>query len=162
MTLTIDVQQDTDALTTTLTAEFDAPVDAVWQVWADPRKLERWWGPPTHPATVTAHSLEQGATVTYFMTGPEGDKHGGLFKILEADPPNRLRFKDAFCDAEGNVIDDMPSTSAIVTLVASGNGTVMTIESQFSTREDMDKLLAMGMLDGIQQAIGQIPAILGE
>ena len=26
-----------------------------WQLWADPRQLERWWGPPTYPATVVDH-----------------------------------------------------------------------------------------------------------
>ena len=48
------VQKDTDNLTMTITAEFDAPVDRVWQLWENPRQLERWWGPPTYPATVVA------------------------------------------------------------------------------------------------------------
>ena len=51
MTVT-NVHKDPEALTMTITAEFDAPVERVWQLWADPRQLERWWGPPTYPATV--------------------------------------------------------------------------------------------------------------
>ena len=47
----IDVSKDLDALTMTMTAEFVAPVAKVWQVWENPRLLERWWGPTTHPAT---------------------------------------------------------------------------------------------------------------
>jgi hypothetical protein len=47
------VQKDPQNLTMTLTAEFDAPPMRVWQLWSDPRQLERWWGPPTYPATVT-------------------------------------------------------------------------------------------------------------
>ena len=39
---------DLDALTITVTATFDHPVEKVWDLYADPRKLERWWGPPTH------------------------------------------------------------------------------------------------------------------
>ena len=62
------VDKDLDALTLTMTAEFAAPLDAVWQVWADPRKLERWWGPPTHPATFVAHDLRPGGRMHYFMT----------------------------------------------------------------------------------------------
>ncbi len=45
------VDTDTDGLTLTLVAEFDAPIEQVWQLWADPRRLEQWWGPPTYPAT---------------------------------------------------------------------------------------------------------------
>ena len=38
-------------LTLTITAEFNAPVTRVWELWENPRLLERWWGPPTYPAT---------------------------------------------------------------------------------------------------------------
>ena len=44
----------------TITAEFDATVERSWQLWADPRQLERWWGPPTYPATVVEHDLVPG------------------------------------------------------------------------------------------------------
>jgi uncharacterized protein YndB with AHSA1/START domain len=53
-----------------LDAEFDASPDRVWQLWADPRQLERWWGPADLPATVTAHDLRSGGRVDYHMTGP--------------------------------------------------------------------------------------------
>jgi hypothetical protein len=49
------IDTDYDNLTTTLVADFDAPIDEVWELWADPRKLEQWWGPPTYPATVEEH-----------------------------------------------------------------------------------------------------------
>lgn len=71
MTIT-SVQKDTEDLSMTLAAEFDAPTERVWQLWDDPRQLERWWGPPTYPATVTSHDLRPGGRVEYHMTGPEG------------------------------------------------------------------------------------------
>jgi uncharacterized protein YndB with AHSA1/START domain len=49
------VEKDFDELTLTLIADFDAPLERVWALWADPRPLERWWGPPTHPATFERH-----------------------------------------------------------------------------------------------------------
>ena len=66
----IRVEKDFDNLSLILVAEFDAPIERVWQLWADPRQLERWWGPPTHPATVEKHHLAAGGEVAYFMTGP--------------------------------------------------------------------------------------------
>ena len=56
----IDVVKDTEALTLTLTAEFAAAPERVWQVWADPRQLEQWWGPPTWPATFVDHDFVVG------------------------------------------------------------------------------------------------------
>ena len=65
---------DPDQLTLTLVAEFTAPPERVWQVWSDPRQLERWWGPPTWPATFTEHDVAVGGTSRYYMTGPEGER----------------------------------------------------------------------------------------
>jgi uncharacterized protein YndB with AHSA1/START domain len=59
----IRVEKDFDNLSLILVAEFDAPIERVWQLWADPRQLERWWGPPTHPATVEKHHLVAGGEV---------------------------------------------------------------------------------------------------
>src|SRR5664280_606556 len=73
----ISVVPDQQAHTLTLTAQYAAPVEDVWQLWADPRQLERWWGTPTHPATVLDHDLRVGGRVRYVMTGPEGDQHAG-------------------------------------------------------------------------------------
>jgi len=47
-----DVQQDLDNLTLTITADCAAPVQRIWQVYADPRQLEKVWGSPTYPALV--------------------------------------------------------------------------------------------------------------
>jgi hypothetical protein len=38
-----------DNLTITVIAEFDAPIGQIWELWSDPRKLERWCGPPGYP-----------------------------------------------------------------------------------------------------------------
>ena len=67
-----DIHKDPEQLTMTVVTELDAPVDRAWQLWADPRKLERWWGPPTYPATFVDHDLTPGGRCSYYMTGPGG------------------------------------------------------------------------------------------
>ncbi|MGH2477491.1 MAG: SRPBCC family protein, partial [Candidatus Limnocylindrales bacterium] len=86
----ISVDKDFDSLTLTLVAEFDAPIERVWQLWADPRKLERWWGPPSYPATVESHDLTAGGEVTYFMAGPAGETSRGWWRVTSVDPPKSL------------------------------------------------------------------------
>ena len=70
----IESKKDAEALTLTLVAEFDASVERVWQLWEDPRQLERWWGPPGYPATFTTHDLRAGGRVEYHMTTPQGEQ----------------------------------------------------------------------------------------
>lgn len=159
MTVT-NLVKDPENLTMTITSEFDAPVERVWEVWSDPRKLERWWGPPTHPATVVDHDLVPDGKVTYFMTAPEGDKYHGWWRVVAVDAPERLEFEDGFADDSGEPNLDMPTTTTVVTLDQTGSGTRMTIESTFPSTEAMEQMLEMGMEEGIQQALGQIDDIL--
>src|SRR4051794_35426512 len=51
------VDKNAEAKTMVITAEFTASITHVWQLWADPRLLERWWGPPGFPATFEQHDL---------------------------------------------------------------------------------------------------------
>ncbi len=162
MTVTT-VRKDPQALTMTLEAEFDASAERVWQLWADPRQLDRWWGPPSYPATFTKHDLAPGSRVIYHMTGPEGDQPTGYWDIVEADAPHRLVFRDGFANADGTPNNDMPVGEARVTIAAIGDGrTRMAIESIFPSAEAMEQVLAMGMEEGLTQAVGQIDAILAE
>jgi uncharacterized protein YndB with AHSA1/START domain len=156
-----DVNKDLDALTMTITAEFDTGAERVWEVWSDPRQLERWWGPPSHPATFVDHDLAPGARATYFMTDPEGKKYHGWWRIEEVDPPSRLRFEDGFADDDGKPNPEMPTTIATVTIAETDGTTTMSIESKFSSREAMEQVVEMGMEQGITEAVGQIDGILG-
>ncbi|HET7581782.1 MAG TPA: SRPBCC domain-containing protein [Candidatus Limnocylindria bacterium] len=161
MTVTA-VQKDPGALTLTLTAEFNASPERVWQLWADPRQLERWWGPPGYPATFTAHDFRVGGRSEYHMTGPEGPTPVGYWEVLELDPPRSMRIEDGFA-ADGTP-NDLPGPGGMnVTLEPiEGGRTRMTIENTFPDVSAMEQLLAMGMEQGLTEAVGQIDAILAE
>lgn len=162
MTVTA-VRKDAEALTMIVDAEFVASPERVWQLWADPRQLERWWGPPAYPATFTKHDLVPGSRVEYHMTGPEGDQPRGYWEILESDSPHRLVFRDGFANADGTPNSDLPLSDVRVAIHDVGNGrTRMSIESVFPGAAAMEQMLAMGMEEGLTAAIGQIDAILEE
>jgi uncharacterized protein YndB with AHSA1/START domain len=149
--------------TMTMEAEFNAPVERIWQLWADPRQLERWWGPPVYPATFTSHDLRPGGRVEYHMTGPEGDQPRGYWEVVEVVPPSRLVFRDGFANDDGSPNTELPESVGRVTIQEIGGGrTRMTIESEFASTEAMEQVLAMGAEEGLTQAVSQIDAILAE
>ena len=128
MTVT-NVQKNPEALTLTITSEFPAPVEKVWQIWENPRLLERWWGPPTYPATVLEHDLRPGGKVSYFMTSPGDERYHGWWKVISVDEPHRLHLEDGFADTEGNPTTDMPTTLTTVTFAVPLAATVKFIMS---------------------------------
>jgi uncharacterized protein YndB with AHSA1/START domain len=164
MTVTA-VRKDPEKLTLTLDAEFDASPDQVWNLWADPRKLERWWGPPAYPATFTSLELRPGGRASYYMTDPDGQPTPpGYWEILAVDPPRRIEMIDGFANADGTPNENMPGPGGMnVTIEPIGGGrTRMTIESTFPDTATMEELLAMGQEEGMTEAVGQIDAILAE
>lgn len=151
-----DVQQDLDTLTLTITADFAAPVERIWQVYADPRQLERVWGPPTYPATVVHHELTPGGRVTYYMTGPKGDKHAGYWLVTEVNEPRGFSFDDGFADLDFNPRPGLPVSKNAYTFTEQGGGTRATYVSRYESAEALKQVLDMGIVEGATSAINQI------
>lgn len=161
MTVTT-VHKDPEQLTMTITASFDAPIERVWQLWANPRQLERWWGPPEYPATVVDHTFEPGGSVSYYMTSPDGDKYHGWWRVTAVEAPSRLEFDDGFATDDGTPNPDLPVTSTRVTLDPDGDGgTGMTLTTTFPSIAAMEQLAEMGMEEGMLAAMSQMDDLLG-
>lgn len=159
MTVT-NVEKDLETLTMTFSAVFAAPITRVWAMWANPRDLERWWGPPTYPATFEEHALSPGADVSYFMTGPEGDRQHGWWRVLLAEAPHRLEFENGLANEDGTPRADTPSMTVRVTLHEESGRTRMEVATTYPSSEAMNTFLAMGMEEGMTLAMGQIDALL--
>ena len=150
----VTVDKDLDGLSLLLVADFDAPIERVWQLWADPRLLERWWGPPTHPATMRKHDLTAGGEVAYFMTGPDGERSYGWWRVESVDPPTSLAFTDGFAQ------DDTPITAVQVRLAEHDAGTRMHLRFVFESTGHMDELERWGAFDVFPLSVGQMDALL--
>lgn len=156
----ISTTKDPATLTLTLVADFDASPDRVWEVWEDPRKLERWWGPPTYPATFTRHDFVVGGESRYFMTGPAGETPRGWWRIDAIEKPHRLEFANGLAGDDGEPVAGVDPMPGYVTFEAVDGGTRMTAVTCFVSVEQMETMLGMGMQEGMTQAIGQIDALV--
>jgi uncharacterized protein YndB with AHSA1/START domain len=132
----------------------------VWDLYADPRQLERVWGPPTHPATFVDHRLAIGNRSTYYMTAPDGEKFAGWWRITAVDRPNSFAFDDGFADEEFNDAPGMPVSRNLYTFVEDDGRTRATFVSSYDSAEAMQQVLDMGVEEGATQAINQIDAFL--
>jgi uncharacterized protein YndB with AHSA1/START domain len=155
-----DVDKDVNALTMTITAEFDADAERLWELWADPRQLERWWSPPSHSSTFVDHELTVGARTTYFMTGPDGSEHHGRWRIEEVEPPHRLRLSDDVVDDEGKPEDGGPAAMTVTIAEADGTAT-MSVQTHFADRESMEQTIEGGFEQGLIETLKQIDPLLG-
>lgn len=156
----LTTRADREALTFTLEAEFAAPVERVWQLWEDPRQLEKWWGPPTWPATFVRHDLRPGGESRYYMTGPDGTRAGGWFATISTDAPSGVVFRDGFAGEDGEPVDLEDYSTTAVVLTPAGAGTHMRVTATHRELEQLERVLEMGMAEGMTEAMNQIDALL--
>ena len=158
----VDIRKDTQALTMTVVAQFAAPVARVWDAYADPRQLERFWGPPEWPATFSRHDFAVGGRSEYVMNGPAGKKSAGFWEFVAIDPQKSFEVKDGFLGEDGKPAAGMPTMRMRFTFEPHDNGTRMTTVTTFPSLQALEQLLNMGMEEGMKAAMGQIDAVLAE
>jgi uncharacterized protein YndB with AHSA1/START domain len=156
------VSSDANALTLTVVGDYPVPVERLWQAYADPRQLERFWGPETWPATFTRHDMAVGGRSEYHMTGPDGSTSRGWWRYLAVEPGRRIEVEDGFAHDDGTPNDTMPSMRMVFTFEPTATGSRFTSVTHFPSLEAMQKLVEMGMEEGLRSAMGQLDGVLAE
>lgn len=149
------VTKDPEALTLTLVADFPVPRRRLWEAWADPLQLERFWGPPSAPATFTHHDFRVGGRAEYFLAGADGEKWSGSWKFTAVDPIDSFEADDGEDNAED---EDMPM-SMTFTFEATPTGSRMVSVTRFSSVEAMEQTTP-GMEIGLRAAMPQLDEVL--
>ncbi|WP_422115918.1 SRPBCC family protein [Brachybacterium sp. UNK5269] len=155
-----DIAHDLDRLTITITAQFAAPVQRIWEIYADPRQLEQVWGPPGFPATVVEHSLAPGGRVTYYMTGPDGERYHGYWNVLAVEEPRSFTYEDGFAHEDFSPNPDLPVSTCVSTFSEQDGGTRAVYTTSYPSREGLQTVLDMGVEEGARTSIDQIDGLI--
>ena len=151
------VTRDAAQLTLTVVGDYPVPQQRLWDAFADPRQLERFWGPPTWPATFTRHDLKVGGRAEYFLSGENGEKWIGSWTFTAVTPISSFEAHDGEDNAED---EDMPASMKF-TFDATPTGSRITIVTRFSSVEAMEQTTP-GMEEGLRAAMPQLDAVLAE
>jgi uncharacterized protein YndB with AHSA1/START domain len=155
-----DVTTDPEALTMTLVADFAAPAQRLWDAFTDPRQLERFWGPPGYPATFTEFDLEAGGRARYHMTSPKGERFDGVWEFLEIDGPRTFTALDSFANEKGEIVADLPTSRMVFVFEETPSGSRLTNTTHFDSADALEKVVAMGAVEGSTLAINQLDQVL--
>jgi uncharacterized protein YndB with AHSA1/START domain len=156
------VTSDPSTLTLTIVGDYPVPVERLWQAWVDPRQIERFWGPPGWPATFTRHDVAEGGESRYHMTGPDGGRSAGYWRYEVVEQHRRIEVVDGFARDDGTANDAMPSMRMRFDFEPTDDGSRFVSVTTFPDLAAMEKILAMGMLEGVQAALGQMDDVLAD
>ncbi|AZZ35486.1 hypothetical protein CIK05_01275 [Bdellovibrio sp. qaytius] len=117
-----------------LSREFQASKDLMWQCWTDKNHLEKWSGPKGSKLKNSVHEFKTGATNHYCMTMPDGNESWGLQVYRDIVKPDRVVYVTSFSDSKGNKTRHPMSATwplemlTTITLLSLGDKTRVTIE----------------------------------
>ncbi|GAA5034480.1 SRPBCC domain-containing protein [Microbacterium fluvii] len=155
-----DITTDPEKLTMTLVADFAAPVERLWQVFTDPRQLERFWGPPGWPATFATWDFRPGGRIDYHMTSPRGEASRGSWEVLGIDEGASFEVNDSFVGDDGEKLEGFPAMRMVFAFDETAGGSRLTNVTYFTSVEALEQTVAMGAIEGSRMAMDQLDAVL--
>jgi uncharacterized protein YndB with AHSA1/START domain len=106
--------------------------------------------------------MREGGRSEYAMTGPQGGSSRGYWVFERVEPPGLIEVRDGFLCDDGTENTEMPTIHMRMTFEATPRGSRFVSVSTFTSLEALEELVAMGMLDGMRAAMGQIDAVLAD
>jgi uncharacterized protein YndB with AHSA1/START domain len=90
--------------TVSITKEFDATQDLVWDAYTKPELLDQWWAPKPFSSRTTAMDFKVGGRRFYAMVGTDGQEmRWSVQKYTSITPKTNFKFFNAFSDANENL-----------------------------------------------------------
>jgi uncharacterized protein YndB with AHSA1/START domain len=141
---------------------FNAPRALVWQAWTHPEHLAQWWGPKGWTLLVCKVDFRPGGTWLYCMRGPDGQDSWGKTVYREIVEPERIVHTDIFVDADGNHVKGTPEMLITVEFAEQDGKTRITSRTQFASLDDLNAVLAIGVVQGITETWDRLENLLLE
>ena len=139
---------------------FDAPLEQVWRAWTESDLLDQWWAPKPWKTNTKSMDFREGGRWLYFMQGPDGSRHFCSVDYQSVTPKKSFAVRNAFCDENGTINNDLPVMHWKNSFSKSGDGSKVEVEITFVTVADLDKIVAMGFKEGFASAHSNLDELL--
>lgn len=136
-----------------LTRDIDAPSELVFEVWADPKHLARWWGPEGFSNPRCEVDFRPGGAIRIDMLSPDGTLYpvGGFFQEIVV--PEKLVFSASALDGLGHPLLDVLNT---ITFSDRGGTTRLIVEAHILKTTDDSSPYLQGMETGWKQTLDRL------
>ncbi|MEK7510731.1 MAG: SRPBCC domain-containing protein [Patescibacteria group bacterium] len=165
----VHVTKDLENKILTIERSFDAPKEKLWKAYADKQWFTRWWGPEGWETTVKEFDFVPGGKIHYGMKCVDenqgewfGKESWGLMVLESIDEPTSFSAKDYFSDVDGVVDPTLPAQKFTVELIEEGDKTRLVTRSITDSAEQLEQLVAMGMIEGFSSQLNKLEKLLGE
>jgi uncharacterized protein YndB with AHSA1/START domain len=149
---------DKETKTVSITAEFDAKRDLVWDAYTKPELLDQWWAPKPLASRTKVMEFREGGRRFYAMVSPEGDELGwAVQKYTSITPKTNFKFFNAFADKDEN--PELPGSEWDHTFSEQNGTTKVSITIYNESLERLERILD-GFTQGMKMSLSNLENLL--
>lgn len=157
-TKTMDFNVNKETKTVTITAEFDAPGDLVWDAYTKPELLDQWWAPKPFKSRTKAMEFREGGRRFYAMVSPEGVERWAVQRYTSITPKTNFKTLNTFADADEN--PELPGSDWDLTFTENAGKTTVHVSIYNESLERLERLVAMGFKEGTAATFENLKELL--
>ena len=128
--------------TVSITKEFDAPRDLVWDAYTKAELLDQWWAPKPMTSRTKVMEFKVGGRRFYAMVSPDGQERWAVQEYRSITPKTNFKFFNAFADADENL--QLPGSDWDFNFSERDGKTTVNISIYNESLERMERIMADG------------------
>jgi uncharacterized protein YndB with AHSA1/START domain len=151
---------DKESNTLTITREFLANRQLVWDCYTKSELLDQWFAPK--PLTTKTKSMEfrEGGHWHYAMIDPSGTEYWGYTEYVIIKPIDYYTSLDAFSNEKGELNKDLPRAKWKVDFIDKEEKTLVETEVKYNSLTDLEAVIQMGMEQGMKLTLEKLDELL--
>lgn len=153
-------QVDEQAATVFVMKVYSADVDKIWNSFTQKEKIDQWWAPKPWKCETISMNFSDDGIWNYAMVGPQNDRHYSTVQYNEIKFHRSFGWSNFFSDENGNKLENSPTSNWLLGFTGVEQGTKLTVNLHFKSREEMKVLLDMGFEGGFKMGLNQLEDLL--
>lgn len=149
---------DKPTKTVTITAEFDATRDMVWDAYTKAELLDQWWAPKPFASRTKVMDFREGGRRFYAMVTPESRERWALQKYASITPKTNFTLFNTFADADEN--PELPGSDWDLNFSEQNGATKVHISIYNESLERLERMIAMGFKEGTAATFENLKELL--
>lgn len=149
-----------EAKTVSITKEFAAGINLVWDAYTKAELLDQWWAPKPFASRTKVLNFEVGGRRFYAMVSPDGGERWAVQKYTSITPKTNFKFFNAFADADENL--QLPGSDWNFDFTDQGDTTNVSVSIYNESLERMEMILASGFTEGVKAQLASLEELLNE
>ncbi|MGH9946763.1 MAG: SRPBCC family protein [Pyrinomonadaceae bacterium] len=154
----MDFIVDKETKTVSITKEFAADRDLVWDAYTKAELLDQWWAPKPFMSRTKAMDFEVGGRRFYAMVTPEGAERWAVQKYTSINPKTNFKFFNTFADKDENV--ELPGSDWDLNFSEQDGTTKVSISIYNESLERLERMIEMGFQEGFTMTLNYLEELL--